>query len=373
MDVVFVELVDPDDVEAGSSEASSVAHPSTSPAASRTKELVFAKAPAEVDWEGRRPSRDVAPAPDDEEGDGEVDDEEERDAEGDDAIDDDARDAEDDHSIRPAAAGPEWLEDAVEEEHLPPRRMSGKAVALALMAVTAAFALLALYARYTYRGDHDTQSGLGLPLRDASAASAATGDTPPTALQAPTATATAVPAATGETASTATTPTPTAAATAAGTAAGASTATTTAAAAATTTTTTATATATAANPTAQAAGTGTGAKPNVVATTDTPPTTTAHVDAPDAAASSAADSFTQQAQKALDNEKDPRSSSRAAELAWKATQRDPSNAEAWLTLGAAYQNLGKKAQATSAYRSCAKQATGPRVAECRALAGMPPE
>ncbi|NVL67684.1 tetratricopeptide repeat protein, partial [Escherichia coli] len=79
------------------------------------------------------------------------------------------------------------------------------------------------------------------------------------------------------------------------------------------------------------------------------------------------------AQKALEKEGEARSASRAAELAWKATTRDPSNAEAWLTLGAAYHSLGNKAQAMNAYRSCAKHATGPRVAECRALAGMPAE
>jgi Flp pilus assembly protein TadD len=79
-----------------------------------------------------------------------------------------------------------------------------------------------------------------------------------------------------------------------------------------------------------------------------------------------------QAQKALEGERGG-SASRAADLASRATKRDPTNAEAWLTLGAAYHTLGNRAQEQQAYRSCAKQATGPRVAECRALAGLPPE
>jgi Tfp pilus assembly protein PilF len=92
-----------------------------------------------------------------------------------------------------------------------------------------------------------------------------------------------------------------------------------------------------------------------------------------ASATSAADGFTREAQKALEHEGKGHEASRAAELAWQATKRDPTSAEAWLTLGAAYHILRKEPQAQQAYRSCAKQAQGPRVAECRALAGMPPE
>jgi DNA-binding response OmpR family regulator len=379
-----MELVDPADVEdatsipppaAGAARAS--ARSPMSPVASGTKEIVFAKAAAEVDWEGRRapPAQQRTEALD--EADHEADEDADDGAGDDEGTDDEGTDdqgnqgeydasgephADDDdaflHSPPPAPVGPEWLENEVDDEPLPARRMSGKSVAIALMAVTAAFALLALYARHTYRGDHDTQAGLGLPLRDAavtspSAASPTTAGasdtTAPTTTVAANTAGSVAPALT-TTATTAPTPTPTAPATAV------------------------TATGTGASPATHPAG----AKPNGVVATDTPPapaSAVARVEAPDASAGAgaAADAFTQQAQKALDNEKDPRSASRAAELAWRATKQDPSNAEAWLTLGAAYQTLGNKAQAQSAYRSCAKQASGPRVAECRALAGLPPE
>ena len=386
------ELVDPADVEeatsipppgADTASARASARSPMSRVASSTKEIVFAKAAAEVDWEGRRApveqprhaAVDEADEAGDEAGADEAGDEAGADDEGNDdqrnqgehdAAGEDQHADDDDaflHSEQPARVGPEWLENEVDDERPPPRRMSGKAVALALMAVTAAFALLALYARHTYRGDHDTQEGLGLPLRDAAATSASivtpttsvTSDTPAptsTTTVAANTTGTVAPAPTPPTPPTpppptmAVVPTPTAPSTAV------------------------TATGPASHPPA-------GTKPSGVVT-DTPPATAtapARVEAPDASAGAgaAADAFTQQAQKALDNEKDPRSASRAAELAWKATKRDPSNAEAWLTLGAAYQSLGNKAQAQNAYRSCAKQASGPRVAECRALAGLPPE
>ena len=384
------ELVDPADVEdatsipppgAGTASARASARSPMSRVASSTKEIVFAKAAAEVDWEGRRAPveqpRHAAVDEADEAGDDEAGHDESADDEGDghegnddqrnqgehDAAGEDQHADDDDaflHSEQRARVGPEWLENEVDDERPPPRRMSGKAVAVALMAVTAMFALLALYARHTYRGDHDTQEGLGLPLRDAAATSASiatpttsvTSDTPAptsTTTVAANTTATVAPAPTPPTPAPPTmavAPTPTAPSTAV------------------------TATGPASHPTA-------GTKPSGVVT-DTPPATAtvpARVEAPDASAGAgaAADAFTQQAQKALDNEKDPRSASRAAELAWKATKRDPSNAEAWLTLGAAYQSLGNKAQAQNAYRSCAKQASGPRVAECRALAGLPPE
>jgi DNA-binding response OmpR family regulator len=95
-------------------------------------------------------------------------------------------------------------------------------------------------------------------------------------------------------------------------------------------------------------------------------------DKPAAEAGAEAINATAAAQKAL--EKDNASGAKAAAaLAWRATRSDPSNAEAWLTLGGAYQALGRKGDAAAAYRECAKKAAGPRVAECRALAGLPPE
>lgn len=64
------------------------------------------------------------------------------------------------------------------------------------------------------------------------------------------------------------------------------------------------------------------------------------------------------------------SAARAAEAARRATEKDPTSADAWLALGGAYQALGRKAQAMDAYRSCVKLAQGARVAECRALASL---
>ncbi|MDB4998248.1 MAG: serine/threonine protein kinase [Myxococcaceae bacterium] len=58
---------------------------------------------------------------------------------------------------------------------------------------------------------------------------------------------------------------------------------------------------------------------------------------------------------------------RAIAIALAATQHDPTDAEAWLTLGAAYETQGRKDAALAAYKSCTTQGTGPRVGECRAL------
>ncbi len=72
---------------------------------------------------------------------------------------------------------------------------------------------------------------------------------------------------------------------------------------------------------------------------------------------------TRDAQRALESG----DTAKAIELARQATAGDPANTEAWLTLGAAYESSGKPAMARSAYRSCATQGRGDRVAECRAL------
>lgn len=81
------------------------------------------------------------------------------------------------------------------------------------------------------------------------------------------------------------------------------------------------------------------------------------------------DSMTQAAQKALEG--NDKSSTRAAQLAFLATQSDPGSADAWITLGAAYEAMGKHAQAVEAYRNCARKASAhPRAAQCRAMAGI---
>jgi hypothetical protein len=60
---------------------------------------------------------------------------------------------------------------------------------------------------------------------------------------------------------------------------------------------------------------------------------------------------------------------KAVSLARQAVAENPGNADAWLTLGAAYQASGNSAAAHDAYRSCAKQAHFANVTECFALAG----
>jgi DNA-binding response OmpR family regulator len=58
---------------------------------------------------------------------------------------------------------------------------------------------------------------------------------------------------------------------------------------------------------------------------------------------------------------------RAVELARRATQADPTSAEAWLTLGGAYAASGSMGQARVAYQRCVDQAHGAAAAECKAL------
>jgi DNA-binding response OmpR family regulator len=59
--------------------------------------------------------------------------------------------------------------------------------------------------------------------------------------------------------------------------------------------------------------------------------------------------------------------SKAIDLAKQATAADPTSAEAWLTLGSAYETSGRTGPAHAAYRNCISKGHGDRVAECRAL------
>lgn len=59
---------------------------------------------------------------------------------------------------------------------------------------------------------------------------------------------------------------------------------------------------------------------------------------------------------------------RAVELARQATAAAPTDANAWLTLGAAYSASGNVSAARDAYRSCVAHARTPNVSECRMLA-----
>jgi predicted Zn-dependent protease len=57
----------------------------------------------------------------------------------------------------------------------------------------------------------------------------------------------------------------------------------------------------------------------------------------------------------------------ATELAERATAIDPSNALAWVTLGAARQTRGDRQGARQAYQNCVKLGQGQYVSECRAM------
>jgi len=84
---------------------------------------------------------------------------------------------------------------------------------------------------------------------------------------------------------------------------------------------------------------------------------------PDTKPAASTGNATRDAQKALDRG----DTARAIDLARKATSGDPSNAEAWLTLGAAYEAAGRASYARGAYQSCVAHGKGERVEECRAL------
>ena len=58
---------------------------------------------------------------------------------------------------------------------------------------------------------------------------------------------------------------------------------------------------------------------------------------------------------------------RAVELARQATTAAPTDANAWLTLGAAYSAMGNASAARDAYRSCVAHAKTPNVSECRMM------
>jgi hypothetical protein len=209
--------------------------------------------------------------------------------------------------------------------------------------VTLVAAALLLVARNAYRGDHDTNDGLALrppPLPSASVVASAAPPSPSPILSAPPSDTTAIAAASGE-------PPPTASAPASS--------------------------ASAAPIVAEAPRPGRVMERHRVVTNDEPA-------APVAPASASAstqpgissESITQAAQRALEGkDRDEKEGTRAAQLAFLATQEDPGNADAWLTLGAAYEAMGKKQQAIESYRNCARKAQQhPRVSECRQLAGI---
>ena len=82
------------------------------------------------------------------------------------------------------------------------------------------------------------------------------------------------------------------------------------------------------------------------------------------APSTGSPSLVAEAQRALDHG----DTQRAIALAITATMRTPTDAEAWLTLGAAYDVVGNHGAARRTYVTCATRASGGRVQECAELA-----
>ncbi len=77
-------------------------------------------------------------------------------------------------------------------------------------------------------------------------------------------------------------------------------------------------------------------------------------------------SLVTRAQRALDRGQ----TALAISLAQQATTQNPSDGEAWLTLGGALDMAGNKAAAKNAYQSCVSHASGSSASECKALLGQ---
>jgi len=268
----------------------------------------------------------------------------------------------------------EWAEGRPSERPTDPGRLSGRKVAVGVMSITLAACAGILVARYQYRGAHDTAEGLSIkpvPTTSASASPVGAGTSPAAGAAPPSETATPAEAAR---ATSATAPAP---ATAAGQAAATITGTgpkarltgeaTATARAPGAVTATATEAATSTPPP-----TGAAPPPPTVAATSTGAATSTATAANGTSSGLSSESITQAAQRALEGkDKDEKQGTRAAQLAFLATQQDPSNADAWLTLGAAYEAMGKKQQAIESYRTCARKAAShPRASECKQLAGI---
>jgi hypothetical protein len=111
-----------------------------------------------------------------------------------------------------------------------------------------------------------------------------------------------------------------------------------------------------------------GAIPEAPAVVDAPPAATATPEGavspePPAAPARSSTDLADEARRALERG----STRRAAELATLATDSDPTNATAWLTLGAAFYVENQRGKERWAFLRCVESGRGPRVAECRAL------
>ncbi len=210
---------------------------------------------------------------------------------------------------------------------LPARRLSGPRVALALVGIIGVVAVAVIFARRAVRAEHDDANGLSV-LSDSQASqvatredaaswsSSATTSSPTSSSSTPPLTSSTPPLASSL--ATAPSSAPTADA----------------------------------SPAAQVTGT---------------PSSSAPVVRPTPSASAPPESIGSiaQAQRHLEQN----APAKAADMALRIIQRDPSNADAWLTLGAAYSAMGRPHAAKEAYRACVKVGKGGSVAECKALTG----
>lgn len=207
-----------------------------------------------------------------------------------------------------------------------PSRVAGPRVVYGLAAVIAVVLVLAVGGRYLYRGQYDTRAGLETFGAIVDAGARASASATPSAPPHPTGSTPTIEPPPSGSAATSAAPPPATSASAATSAA-------------------------------------------VVELPDAPPTTSRVpvVPRPTATATGSAGSegMTGRAQKMLELG----APGRAIDMAAQATRADPGNAEAWLTLGAAYQAAGYPKKAQEAYQQCVQRAQGARVSECRALTG----
>jgi hypothetical protein len=243
------------------------------------------------------------------------------------AVDDDREEA------RPKSKGRPQVADAWSaKESEPKNKADGRKVATWVMALAIGGAIALIYARFVVRGDHDTKDGLELRP-------------PPSASAKPTASVAV------ETAPSVTASVPVAASPSSSAAPSASVA--------------------VVSPTPSDVPSAT---PSATATHRRVAVAPASSDeistGPPSGSGNVSNTFTEAAQRALQGQ-DPSSRTVAKNLAWEATRRDPTNADAWIALGQAYEALGDATAAKTAYKTCMTQAAQhPSAMKCRALAGM---
>jgi hypothetical protein len=257
-----------------------------------------------------------------------------------------------------------WANGGGSEPPGPLARIDGKSFVVRFAAAVFAFSAILIASRMFYRGKHDTNAGLALkPPPSASVAVAASvaavavappDRTPPTPKASPPPAVSSSPPVNVEPAAPIATAAPVASTVVATNAASAK------------------PDAPAPKPAPRPAADVAAASNPTPATTAAPAVAAASASPKPAAAGSglSSESIARAAERALED-KDEKQGMRAAQIAFIATRQDPTNAGAWLTLGSAYEAIGKKQQALDSYRACVRQASShPRVGECKQRAAI---